>query len=240
MKRIAFFTALAFLLFSCGKEDITTKENINPEEQNESQGSNSNPGQSGTVNSQSVDLGLSVTWASTNVGASKPEQYGDYYAWGMIEKKTGTSWEGYKWSQGTNKTLTKYSTNLYYGVSDHKTVLEPSDDIAHIKLGGKWRIPTDEEWTELRTKCKWTWKTLNGVGGMLVESENGNSIFLPAGGSANGTLFNEIGRYGYYWSSSINETKPCDAWGIYFNFQKNGRNFYSRFYSSSIRPVLEK
>ncbi len=83
MKRIAFFTALAFLLFSCGKEDITTKENINPEEQNESQGSNSTPGQSGTVNSQSVDLGLSVTWASTNVGASKPEQYGDYYAWGM-------------------------------------------------------------------------------------------------------------------------------------------------------------
>ena len=83
MKRIAFFTALAFLLFSCGKEDITTKENINPEEQNESQGSNSTPGQSGTVNSQSVDLGLSVMWASTNVGASKPEQYGDYYAWGM-------------------------------------------------------------------------------------------------------------------------------------------------------------
>ena len=203
-----------------------------------------------------VDLGLSVCWASCNLGAGKPEEYGDYYAWGEIERyyssqdpltwkdgKTGYNWASYKWCNGSSSTFTKYNTSSSYGTVDNKTVLEPEDDVAHVKLGGKWRMPTDAEWTELREKCTWTWVTNyngSGINGRLVKATNGNSIFLPAAGYRRGTCLNDAGSYGFYWSSSLYTGYPGYAWYVYFYSDSvGGSNYYLRFYGQSVRPVSE-
>ena len=127
-----------------------------------------------------VDLGLSVKWATCNMGASSPEEYGDYYAWGETETKSTYDWNTYKWCKGSENTLTKYCTDSDYGTVDNKTVLDPEDDVAHVKWGGNWRMPTDAEIEELRENCIWKWTTQNGKNGYKVTSKkNGNSIFLP-------------------------------------------------------------
>ena len=97
---------------------------------------------------QYVDLGLSVKWATFNVGATKPEEYGDYYAWGETETKNDYSWSTYKWSDETGNILSKYNTSIYYGTVDNKHVLDAEDDVAHVKWGGKWRMPTQSEQEE--------------------------------------------------------------------------------------------
>ncbi|MBQ7388829.1 MAG: hypothetical protein IJW01_05635, partial [Paludibacteraceae bacterium] len=133
-----------------------------------------------------VDLGLSVKWATCNVGASTPEGYGNYYAWGETTTKSTYDWSTYKWCNGSYKTLTKYCTSSTYGTVDNKTVLELADDAARVNWGGAWRMPTDAEWTELRENCEWTLTSdYNGTGvkGRVVTSKtNGNHIFLPAAG----------------------------------------------------------
>ena len=138
---------------------------------------------------EAVDLGLSVKWANVNVGAISPEDYGDYFAWGETELKTDYSWSTYKFELGTdeNGPFSKYVTNSSYGTVDNKTVLDPEDDAAHVNWGGSWRMPTDAEWTELRTKCTWTWTS--EVNGMLVTGPNGKSIFLPAAGDYGSGLY---------------------------------------------------
>ena len=148
---------------------------------------------------EAVNLGLSVKWGSCNVGASSPEDYGDYYAWGETAAKSSYSWTNYSWCNGSSTTLTKYNCNSSYGTVDNKTVLEQNDDAAHVKLGDSWRMPTDAEWTELREKCTWIWTTKNGVNGRLVKGPNGNSIFLPAAGYW-GSAAGNAGTYGRYWS----------------------------------------
>ena len=132
---------------------------------------------------EAVDLGLSVKWASFNVGATKPEEYGGYYAWGETEEKEDYSWATYKWCNGTETSMTKYCTNSNYGIVDNKTILDPEDDVAHVKWGGTWRMPTEAEIEELLEKCTWTWTINNNIGGYVVTGINGNSIFLPAGGA---------------------------------------------------------
>ena len=152
---------------------------------------------------KAIDLGLSVKWATFNVGASKPEDYGAYYAWGETEEKENYDWSTYKWCNGSKNTMTKYCANSDYGTVDNKTTLDPEDDVAHVKWGGGWRMPTKAEQDELRNNCTWTWTTLNGVNGYTVTGPNGNSIFLPAAGSRMGTYHQEIGGYGRYSSSSL-------------------------------------
>lgn len=203
---------------------------------------------------KAVDLGLSVKWASFNLGALSPEEYGDYYAWGETEpyyisqdpltwkegKEAGYSWSSYKWCNGSITTLTKYcnkSNYGYNGFTDTKSVLYPEDDAASVNLGGNWRMPTDAEWTELRENCTWTWTTQNGVYGRLVTASNGNSIFLPAAGSRLDSSLNLAGFYGNYRSSSLITDYPYDAWLVYFNSGGVGRSFSHRFYGLSIRPV---
>ena len=190
---------------------------------------------------KAVDLGLSVKWATWNLGAAKPEDYGDYYAWGETEPKENYSWSTYKW--GTSETsLTKYNTDSVYGTVDNKTVLEPEDDVAHVKLGGKWRMPTDAEWTELRTKCTWTWVTNyngSGINGRLVKATNGNSIFLPAAGYRGGTNLGKAGSDGFYWSSSLNTDRPSHTWYVYFHSGKVYRYGTARYNGQSVRPVSE-
>ena len=189
-----------------------------------------------------VDLGLSVKWATFNVGATKPEEYGDYFAWGETKPKTTNNWSTYKLELGTDYKgpFSKYVTKSSYGMVDNKTVLDPGDDAAHEKWGGSWRMPTDAEWTELRTKCTWTWTTQNGVKGRKVTGPNGNSIFLPAAGNRGGTYLNDAGSFGYYWSSSLNTGNPYDAWSVYFYSGDVGRDYYcDRCYGQSVRPVTE-
>ncbi len=150
-----------------------------------------------------VDLGLpsGTLWATCNVGASAPEQYGDYFAWGETEPKEVYNWETYKWCNGSDDTFTKYCTNSEYGKVDGKTVLDPQDDAAFVNWGLGWRMPTEAQIYELSSYCSSTRTEVNGVKGRLITGRNGNSIFLPGSGEWN----NGGGAGGYsgnYWSCS--------------------------------------
>ena len=192
-----------------------------------------------------VDLGLSVLWASCNLGASSPEEYGDYYAWGETETKDDYSWSTYKFKTGTG--LFSYFSK--YNNDDNKRVLDSDDDAAHVKLGGKWRIPTHAECTELENNCTWTWTNdYNGTGvkGKIVTASNGNSIFLPAAGYRDNTSLNDAESRGNYWSSSLNKDGIADPdFAFYVYFDSAGRPMRDsddrdRYYGSSIRPVCEE
>lgn len=212
-----------------------------------------------TIPAVAVDLGIVMTrtdgttyklyWVQSNLGenglCANPEDYGDYYAWGETETKSDDySWSTYKFrTSGYNwDTFSKYNTNSSFGPVDNKTVLDPEDDVAHVKLGGNWRMPTDEEWTELKTKCTWTWvRNYNGTGinGRLVTATNGNSIFLPAAGDRTGTDLYNAGSNGYYWSSSLYTDDPIGARYVYFNSDNVRRYSSLRFCGQSVRPVSE-
>ena len=192
-----------------------------------------------TTDSRAVDLGLSVKWASSNVGATAPEEYGGYYAWGETEEKSDYSWDTYKYCNGTSTSTTKYCTRSSYGTVDNKTTLEPTDDVATVKWGGSWRMPTKAEQDELRNNCTWTWTTLNGVNGYRVTGPNGNSIFLPAAGHRYGTEVNGQGSSGGCWSSSLNSSYSYNAYGLHFDSSDCGWYNGSRYFGHSVRPVCE-
>ena len=185
-----------------------------------------------------VDLGLSVKWATCNVGASKAEDSGSYFAWGETTAKSTYNWSTYKYCNGSYDSLTKYNTSSSYGTVDNKTQLELTDDAAHVNWGGAWRMPTDAELTELRTECTWTWTTQNGVNGYKVTSKTiGNSIFLPAAGLGSDSSLGNAGSYGLYWSSSFGTGNPSGAWNVYFYSSSVYRSYYDRYYGFSVRPV---
>ena len=193
-----------------------------------------------TGNHEYVDLGLSVKWATCNVGASKPEEYGDYFAWGETQPKTTYDWRTYKWCNGTCFTQTKYCTDSYYGTVDNKTQLELNDDAARANWGGNWRMPTREERDELLNNCTWKWTTQNGVYGYKVTSKkNGNSIFLPAAGYRFVSSLYNVGSYGDYWSSSLYSGYPSDACNLDFGSDYVVRVSYTRYYGFSVRPVCQ-
>ena len=120
--------------------------------------------------------------------------------------------ELFNWhSFSCNSSNSRYNTQFEYGPVDNKTVLDAEDDL--VRLGNKkWRMPTKEEWMELNQKCSWEWTSLNGVNGMLVKGRNGNSIFLPAGGFKQKDEHSQENGTGYYWTSTLDENKPTDAW----------------------------
>ena len=186
-----------------------------------------------------VDLGLSVKWATCNVGATTPEEYGDYFAWGEVEPKTTYNWSTYKYCNGSSSTLTKYCNNSSYGsngFTDNKTVLDPEDDAATVNWGGSWRMPTKAEQDELRNNCTWKWTTQKGVKGYKVTGPNGNSIFLPAAGyMREGAL--GAGSYGDYWSSSLDAGSPNDAYDVGFRSDYVGWGYYYRYFGLAVRPV---
>ena len=187
-----------------------------------------------------VDLGLSVKWATCNVGANSPEEYGDYFAWGETEPKSIYDWSTYKWCNGSYDTQTKYNTSSSYGTVDNKTTLELSDDAARANWGGNWRMPTDVELTELRENCTWTWTTQNGVYGYKVTSKsNGNSIFLPVAGYRDGSSLYGVGSGGYYWSSSLYADYPSYAYVLNFYSYGVYWNGLPRYYGFSVRPVCQ-
>lgn len=212
-----------------------------------------------------VDLGLSVKWGTCNIGAIKPEEYGDYFAWGEIDtyyngnpmkpsgwktgKSDGYTWSSYKWCSGSGNSLSKYNDNPSYGVVDYKRTLDMDDDVAHVNLGGKWRIPTKTEYEELLGNCIIEEITYHGVDGLKLTSKKagyeGNWIFMPSSGYIFETSKNVdlgAGKHGYYWTSSIKQSDS--AYKFSFNTRYNigiEREIGSaeRYLGLPVRPVSE-
>ena len=199
-----------------------------------------------------VDLGLpsGTKWATMNVGATKPEEYGLYFAWGERqgyaadqvgsgEGKKAFKWSDYKWSDnGSSSVMTKYNA------TDGKTVLDLEDDAAAANWGGKWKMPTEAQWRELfnTANCTNTWVSNyngSGINGRLFTSvSNGNTLFLPAAGFCSGGSVISVGSDGNVWASSLNSSYVSSAWGI--TFRSNGGGVFNdgRYYGFSVRGVI--
>ncbi len=165
-----------------------------------------------------VNLGLpsGTLWATVNIGASSPEEYGSYFAWGETSAKDTYDLNNYKWSNSRNK-MTKYCTSSSYGTVDDLTELDPEDDAAYVNWGGEWHMPTLEQMEELVEECYWERTTLNGVEGTLVIGSKGASLFLPAAGYQFGGSLAEVGTGGTYWSRSLYTSRSDCAHYMYFN-----------------------
>ena len=216
-----------------------------------------------------VDLGLpsGTKWATCNIGATKPEEFGNYYAWGEVTPSDGGLWSTYKYGSDYNQ-LTKYNTDSRYGrngFADGKTVLELEDDAAHFNWGGKWRMPTQAQLDELRALCYWVWTESydgSGVAGYIVYKAKSSSdkgkkiyggntpsssytlsdahIFLPAAGFRH-EGFNHAGSVGYYWSSSLGTGGWYKAWDVYFHSHYVGSDdggYDGRVCGRSVRAVI--
>lgn len=181
-----------------------------------------------------VDLGLpsGTLWATCNVGTSKPEAYGDYYAWGETKTKSIYHWNTYKHANGNYNELTKYCNKSFRGrngFADALIELQPSDDLATANWGNDWCTPSMEQWIELKENTKSNWITRNGVKCRLFTANNGNSLFLPAAGYRWNDELYDAGSLGYYWSRSLDTSEPCNAWCFnfisgYANMGSSGRS----------------
>jgi len=231
-----------------------------------------NPKEDPTNGHAYVDLGITdangkkLLWATCNVGATNPEDYGQYFAWGETTTKSTYDWSTYKYCKGSSTTMTKYCNKSDYGYNsftDTKTVLEAADDAATANWGGSWRMPTYAEQTKLRTECYWQWVTkYNGksVNGYVVYKAKATAdkgkysynnptlsatysvasdahIFLPASGYRYDSSLGGAGSYGGYWSSSLDESYPGGAY--YLDFDSSYVDWYGsyRYYGRSVRPV---
>ena len=189
-----------------------------------------------------VDLGLpsGTLWATMNVGANSPEEYGDLFAWGETTPKDVYDWSTYMWSKGSDHTLIKYCTSSSYGYNgfvDQKTELDPEDDAAYVNWGTSWCIPTLDQMYELKDECTWTKKTLNGIYGCLVKGPNGNTLFLPAAGCQKGDALENVNSWGYYWSSTLRTGAPNNANILYFYSNNPLRADVYRQNGYSVRAV---
>lgn len=213
------------------------------------------------VKGEAIDLGLSVKWATCNVGTTVPEGYGDFFAWGETEPhyaeghsqddpckvwrkgKEGYTFVYYKWCTPTSSLATKYNNGTSGPGIDNKTVLEASDDAATVNWGRPWRMPTLDEFEELIDKCTWKWTSLNGVWGSEVVGPNGKSIFLPAAGNRHYDRYSEDGEYGLYWSSSLSQVSDQNALYLRFYYYVNSVSHRSmtifRYTGCTVRPVCE-
>ena len=177
-----------------------------------------------------VDLGLEsgILWSCCNVGANTPEQYGGYYAWGETEEKSDYDYDTYKYYNN--------QTGNYINIGSN--ISGTQYDVATVKWGNGWRMPTKEEIRELYDKCKFEGFTYNGVKGCKVTGPNGNSIFLPAAGDRYGTSLCRAGNDGYYWCGSLNESYSYSAWYLLVYFDGHHSVYYdNRLYGLSVRPV---
>ena len=190
-----------------------------------------------------VEMGDGLKWAVMNVGASRPEEYGNYYAWGEISPKSDYDWSTYKYGISSSS-LTKYVTSSNYGVVDERTSLEENDDVASVIWGGSWRIPSDADWIWLILNCTWKWTTsYNGteVSGYIITSNVsgyiGNSFFLPASGTRRRTSISGINDEGGYWSSSLSHSQL--AYFLALSSSHVIKSSLSRVCGLSVRPVSE-
>lgn len=194
-----------------------------------------------------VDLGLpsGTLWATCNVGANSPEEYGDFFAWGETEGhdsgKIDFSWSTYKWCNGSSSSLTMYNTESSYGTVDNKTELDLEDDAAYVNWGPEWRMPSYEQFLEL-VNSSYTiseWTIQNGVNGRKITSKkNGNSLFLPAAGFRFNSSLNDADSWGDYWSRTLNSGSPSNARRLRFNSRFiDTDSSYPRCNGRSVRPV---
>lgn len=189
-----------------------------------------------------VDLGLpsGLLWATCNVGADNPEDYGDYFAWGETQPKDTYDWSTYQFSYGSSSMLTKYCNNSSYGCNgfiDNLTILQSGDDAATANWGSGARMPTKQEWEELKYYCSSVWTTQNGVNGRRFTGQNGSTLFLPATGCCRNDEFNWVGVIGHYWSSSLGTDGPNKAWIFDFLSGYTSMDDYGRDHGLSVRPV---
>ena len=192
-----------------------------------------------------VDLGLpsGTLWATCNVGASSPGEYGDYFARGETEPKSNYNWSTYKHCKGSYDTMMKYCTSSEYGAVENKTELEPSDDAATANWGADWQMPSYEQFDELfnSSYTATTWTTLNGVSGYEITSKsNGNSIFLPASGFRYEARLCYAGSRGNYWSRSLDTSNSDNAYSLNFGSGDIDTGHVIRDDGFSVRPVRVK
>lgn len=201
----------------------TTTTNKTPAKKTNTSVTVSNP--SGTINGHGyVDLGLSVKWATCNIGASSPSDYGNYYAWGETNTKS-------EYTKDNSKT---------YGKNIGDIAGKANYDAARANWGKTWRMPTQKDQQELLSKCTWKWVTYKGHKGYKVTSKtNGRSIFLPAAGWRYGALLVNVGEFGYYWRSTPLESGTDNAYNLYFYSSVHGTDWSCRNYGHTIRPVSE-
>lgn len=196
-----------------------------------------------------VDLGLpsGTLWATCNIGASSPEEYGDYFAWGETEGynsgKTNFDWSTYKFCKGSANSMTKYCTNSSYGYNgftDNISELAHNDDAAYVYWGPTWCMPSIEQFDELINSSYTTTEetTQNDVNGLKITSlKNGNSIFLPKAGFYSDSSLTGAGSRGAYWSRTLYSDFPYDARYLTFGVTGTRTTFFSRFDGRSVRPV---
>jgi hypothetical protein len=190
-------------------------------------------------------------WATTNIGAENPEDYGYYFWWGdtVGYKRENNAWvasdgssSNFSFSDSNTPTYNKSIASLKSeGWITSDLVLAPEHDAAHVRWGGAWRMPTKQELSDLNSKCSWNWTTQNGVQGWLVSGTGNyasNSIFLPCAGYGGGTLNGSAGSYGFYWSSVPDSDGYGHAWYLYFlSSRHNTSNYFSLVSGQSVRPV---
>lgn len=197
-----------------------------------------------------VNLGLpsGLLWASCNVGAAKPEEYGNYYSYGETQCKDEYNWDTYKFCAGideddafeSNNHLTKYCTkaqNGHDGFTDNLTILEPCDDAATANLGGDSRTPTLDEWEEMLDNCTCIWSKQNGVNGRKFTGPNGNSIFLPAAGGYIDGDIDFDGSECCYMSASLDNDHPSCAWLLVFDSEEIEMSVDGRDLGHPVRAV---
>ena len=199
-----------------------------------------------------VDLGLSVKWATCNIGAKRPEDYGDFFAWGEISPKESFEWINYRFLKKkpfvTRRVLSNDLSSDYgrklcgllskYTKLDGLSQLDICDDAARFIWGGRWRMPTESEFEELISQCIWTWTELGGKKGYMITGQNENSIFLPAAGYRPVISYVRPGPYGYYWASILDK-EECLARHLFFKVQVFNLARYPRKSGLSVRPVIE-
>jgi len=212
MRKLCFILFAALVaVFSCSKNDPTPSPK-SPE---------------------MIDLGLSVKWASFNLGATRPEEYGTYFAWGDV---TGQTWNGSKWSGAGFSTAPSYEV-------DANDNLKPEYDAARVNLGSSWRMPTSAEFEELIDNCSSTWTNINGIRGRLFTSKiqgyTDKSIFFPTSGSGHDAGLYDAGSCGYYWSSTLFNGNSAG----YLSFYSDAVSVCTssrRYYGPSVRAVADK
>lgn len=195
-------------------------------------------------NHEYVDLGLpsGTLWATCNVGASSPEEYGDHFAWGETSPKDYYDSSTYKWCYYDNNgywQLTKYDYSSFPTIEgDGKTELDPEDDAAYVNWNPYWRMPTSDQIEELVNCCSWQWTQRNGVNGQLGTGPNGNTIFLPAAGYRWCESLSNVGSVGRYWSRSLCSYDTADAYLLnFYSFNVYNCFNFNRFNGFAIRAV---
>ena len=230
LSKVLVFVFVSIALCSCGNND---------------EGTSLTAHDIALTDSEWVDLGLpsGLLWASCNVGETRPEDYGDYYAWGETAVKDVYDWQTYIHCNGAPSRLTKYCNQAALGFdeyTDDLTILQTVDDAASVNIGGGARIPSSSEWRELMAGTISVWTTVNNVYGRKIIGDNGNAIFLPAAGGYWGSALCGDGKYGYYWADGIDLDNPRYAWYFCFDYSLTDNGSIGRDHGFPVRAVRGK